>query len=416
MSLAYFPGNDRASFSAWQPQQASYVSWGVQMILYIVGRCGPREPASQAEYASQLIFQDELRKYCDSVTIEPFTVRPGCLMAWVYVISFMQIVANFLYNFKFRLAAFILTALSFIIFVFEFMMYKEFIDPFFPAKQSCNALGVIKPTGPVKRRIIFNGHTDSMYEWWYNYLGGHILISGVGILGIVGLIISLICQIYYCKDYQNWFAIFLAIQLPVWGAALFFTSWTRVVQGANDNLTGCLAAAAVAKYMADNGIKLENTEVQILITGCEESGLRGAKAYARAHPAVDGIDTAFICFDTIRELDKMRIYNRDMTMTVGLDQRVCNIMQKGGQLGGMNLDFGWIPFGSTDAAATQQGGIPSGAFVAMDFAPADYYHTRRDSIENLDPLVLGHAMDLAIGTMLVFDKEGLDGGLDTVLK
>jgi hypothetical protein len=295
-------------------------------------------------------------------------------------------------------------------------MYKEFIDPFYPAKQSVNVIGVIKPTGTVTKRIIFNGHADSMYEWWYNYLGGHIFISLVGYTGVICLIVSLILQIVLCKQYTNWFALVMFVQLPIWGACLFFTSWTTIVQGANDNLTGCLAAAAVAKYMHDNGIKLEHTEVQIVITGCEESGLRGAKAYARAHPVEDGVETAFVCFDTIRELDKMRIYNRDMTMTVGLDQRVCNIMQKGGQLGGMNLDFGWIPFGSTDAAATQQGGIPSGAFVAMDFAPASYYHTRRDSIENLDPQVLGHAMDLAIGSMLVFDQEGLDGGLDTQLK
>jgi hypothetical protein len=248
-----------------------------------------------------------------------------------------------------------------------------------------------------------------MYEWWFNYLGGHQLFTIVTLVSIVGMVFSFVMQIVYCNGYQNWLAIAQLYWLPFFGLVLFFTNWNRIVQGANDNLTGCMAAMGVAKYMSDNAIKLQNTEVRILLSGCEESGLRGAKAYVRQHPP-DGIETAFVAFDTIRELDQMRIYNRDMTATVALDQRVCNVMQKGGKLAGLNLDFGTIFFGSTDAAAAQQGGYPSGAFVAMVFLPADYYHTRRDSIDNLDPMVIGHSIDLAIGTMIIFDQEGLGGG------
>jgi Zn-dependent M28 family amino/carboxypeptidase len=234
------------------------------------------------------------------------------------------------------------------------------------------------------------------------------------IVSLVGLLIAWVCQIVLCNEYANWFAISQMFWLPFYGALLFFTNWNRIVQGANDNLTGCMAAIGVAKYLSDNGIRFEHTEVRIITSGCEESGLRGAKAYARQHPP-DAIETAFIAFDTIRDIDQMRIYNRDMTATVALDQRVCNIMQKGGQLAGLNLDFGWIFFGSTDAAAAQQAGYPSGSFVAMEMTPADFYHTRRDNIENLDPYVIGHAIDLAIGSTLIFDQQGLEGGANTTL-
>jgi Zn-dependent M28 family amino/carboxypeptidase len=136
-------------------------------------------------------------------------------------------------------------------------------------------------------------------------------------------------QIYYCNEYSNWFALPQLFWLPFYGLLLFFTNWIRIVQGANDNLSGCVISMAVAKFMFENGIKLENTEVKVLLSGCEESGLRGAKAYARVHPP-EGIEAAFIAFDCVRDLDKMRIYNREMAATVALDQRVCNIMQKGG--------------------------------------------------------------------------------------
>jgi hypothetical protein len=413
-ALAYTPGDIRASFDVYKGQRGAYINWAVQIILYIVGRVGPREPASPAEYAAQQIWFDEMSKYCDAVNLEPFTVRPGCLMAWVYLAGGCMILAIFLYNFKQRLLSFLLTSIALILLIFEFVLYKEFIDPLYPAKQSVNCVGIIKPVGEVKRRIILCGHADSMYEWWYNYLGGHVLFVIIVLVSLVGLFLSFGCQICLYSDYANWFAIAQLFWLPFYGALLFFTNWIRIVQGANDNLTGCVAAVGVAKYLSDNGIRLQNTEVRVITSGCEESGLRGAKAYARMHPP-DGIESAFIAFDCIRDIDQMRIYNRDMTATVALDQRVCNIMQKGGQLAGLNLDFGWIIFGSTDAAAAQQGGYPSGSFVAMEMTPADFYHTRRDNIENLDPYVIGHAIDLAIGSMIIFDQQGLAGGEDTKL-
>jgi hypothetical protein len=123
-----------------------------------------------------------------------------------------------------------------------------------------------KPTGGVRRRIIFSGNSDSMYEWWYNYLGGHVLFTIIVIVSFVGFLISWICQIVLCSDYANWFGICQLFWLPFYGALLFFTSWMRVVQGANDILIGCVAA--VAKYPSDNGIRLQNTEVRVLVSGC----------------------------------------------------------------------------------------------------------------------------------------------------
>jgi hypothetical protein len=80
-----------------------------------------------AEYAEQQIMSDELKKYDDAVNLKPFTVRPGCLMAWVYLDGFLIIVGIFLYNFKFRLLSFVCVLLAVVFWIAEFMMCKEFI-------------------------------------------------------------------------------------------------------------------------------------------------------------------------------------------------------------------------------------------------------------------------------------------------
>ena len=38
------------------------------------------------------------------------------------------------------------------------------------------------------------------------------------------------------------------------------------------------------KYLSDNDIRFENTEVVCMLAGSEEAGLRGSKAYFDAHP------------------------------------------------------------------------------------------------------------------------------------
>ena len=68
------------------------------------------------------------------------------------------------------------------------------------------------------------------------------------------------------------------------------------VPGANDNASGAAVAAQLAAECAAH--PLEHTEVDLLMTSCEESGLLGAQAYARAH-GPEAAGTTFVNFDTV---------------------------------------------------------------------------------------------------------------------
>ncbi|OHT05378.1 putative aminopeptidase [Tritrichomonas foetus] len=403
-------GNYRTNFDLYHAQQATYVTYAIQTIMYVVSAVGPRAPGSVAEMNSQKIMMADLRNYCDTVTQEPFTFHPKAFMGFICIDSFLMIASVFLYNFKFRILSFICTTISCILFFGEFFMYRELCDPIFESGSSSNIIGVIKPVGEVKRVAIFNGHTDSMWQWQFNYLGGGHLLVLVIVFTVGGMLVFELLQIFYFKEFQNWIAILQICWLPWYLLIGYFTNFKTCVEGANDNLTGCVTAMAVAKYLKDNNIRLQNTEVRIVLTGCEEAGLRGAKRYAAAHPvASENAEVAFFCFDTIRDLDSMAVYNKDMTGTVSHDMRVCNIMKRAGELGGLDLPFATVFCGSTDAAAMTQAGFPAGSFAALNPTPADYYHTVRDNIQNLEPIALGHSIDVAMGSLFIFDEEGLDG-------
>ena len=68
------------------------------------------------------------------------------------------------------------------------------------------------------------------------------------------------------------------------------------VPGASDNASGTAVALQLAAECA--AAPLDHTEVDVLITSCEESGLLGAQAYARRH-TLRAAETTFLNFDTV---------------------------------------------------------------------------------------------------------------------
>lgn len=112
-------------------------------------------------------------------------------------------------------------------------------------------------------------------------------------------------------------AIFLLALIPFFISVLFFVNWNVICDGANDNLSACSASMAIMKELAENDTRFENTEVCCLITGSEEAGLRGAKAFAKKHAKeLKKVDTVFLPFEVLRETEHLTVYKRDLNGSV----------------------------------------------------------------------------------------------------
>lgn len=404
----------RDYFADYLQTRDRYINYIVQYIINIIAQVASREPGSDDEKRGQQIMMDDLQHYCDSVVQESFEVHPHTLLGWIPLDAFLMIMAVFTYYMQLRLVAFICTFISILNLVMEFILYKEFLDFFFPKRISTNVIATRKAKGQVKRIAIFNGHTDSNYEWWFNYLGGGHFLAFMIVIPIIGLIATFLLHIVLYKEYAHWFALAQFIFLPFYAMLLFFTNWNKIVPGANDNLSGAVMSMCVAKYLAEKDLRFENTEVRIVLTGSEEPGLRGAKAYIKAHKdelLATNAEVAFFVFDTLRDLTDMAVYTRDLTGTVQNDLRVASLMKRAGLMNGIEIRNRVLFFGASDAAAFTQGGFPACCFAAMDPTPASYYHTRRDSPEDLEPKAIGYGLDVAMGSLFIFDEQGLDGEL-----
>ena len=155
-------------------------------------------------------------------------------------------------------------------------------------------------------------------------------------------------------------------------------------------------------------IRFENTEVWVVLTGSEEAGLRGAKAFCKAHKDELGdVETVFVGLDTIRDYDFMAIYSRDLTGTVKNDESACALVKEAAKQNGLDMPYKSVFFGATDAAAVTQSGMKAVSIAAMDPAPARYYHTRLDTADNLDIKTIEAVLGVALETAFLFDEKGL---------
>jgi hypothetical protein len=393
---------------------AAYV---LEKARYTIEHFQPRPPGSVGEAELQRWVLDELNACTDDAYTQPFLVAPKAFMGQQRVagIFILAAVAAYWVNAWLALA---FSALAVTVLIFELVLYKQFIDPFFRKRESSNVCGRIAPSGLTRRRIILNGHPDAAYEWRFLYRFPKILPLFVvsSLLGLLLVFVIDLCFAFFGgwqDGYQGlwlYLGILQAVLAPTAFIGILWTDFRHVSPGANDNLTGTFIVTGIARQMHEAGLRLENTEVLFLVTGSEEAGLRGSKAWCNVHAEeMEDVETIFLALDTFRDLDHLVIYNRDLNGTVAHDPRVCKLLKDAGAACGRDLPYGTVFLGSSDGTAATQAGIAACAFAAMDPAPADWYHNRRDHWSNMDEECVRVTVEVVCQAMRQFDAEGLPG-------
>jgi hypothetical protein len=362
-------------------------------IEHVIKTFGKRKPGSEAECQAGLYMAEQLKKYSDDVKVEYFKVNPGSFYGWITISVTMMLIAFAAYFFV-PIATMVLFAIALFIMLAQFIFYRQLIDKLFPEKQSINVTAVKKPKGEVKARVFLNGHPDAADEWTVNYKWGgkgfmaHVLSAFVGIayffvITVVALIMNG-AGVAVASGVTLWLGVAGFVFIPIFISMYWLTNTKVTVDGANDNLSACYLAISMLKSMKEKGVELQNTEVGVIISGSEEAGLRGAKAWSKVHKDdYKDVPTVIISFDTIRDTKYLYVNTRDLNSTVKADEEVAKLYKKAADNVGVNCQFGVVPFGATDSAAFTQGGFRSIGITAMDHNLQDYYHTRRDTYDNL---------------------------------
>ena len=414
------------------------VDYAVKEITNVIKRYGPRESGNENCMAAQKHIKKEMDTFCDETGFESYKMAPKAFLHFTKTVSVSIILAvvvcliltycnvfdglGYQGFFVSQCIVGIVVGISLFVTVVEFLMYKQFTDKLYKKIDGHNFYAVRKPKGEVKRRIVVSGHIDAAYEWRHILYGkGKLPLMGIfmgwaiggGVLSFVIAVVTIICGIIdkgaFCDwmlNYSYYFHIFTALGMVT---LFFFVDFKTISPGANDNLTGTYAAVCALRMLDMAGVEFENTEVVAMITDGEEAGLRGTKQWAKDHKEeyTGDVETVVLCVDTLTDLEYLNVYSRDMSGTVHNDQEFSQLVMDSAHDAGYNdLKFANVFFGSSDAAAFSQAGIKATCLAAMDPAPADYYHNRRDSYDRLVPKAIETGFEIILSTILNYDERG----------
>lgn len=384
----------------------------IDEITHICKDFEKRDPGSRGEEQACQYAADTMKDLgCDRVYVEGFKENPNAFFGWIYLTISCCILALASYFFV-PVLSIIFIAIGLGICFLQFGLYKKTVDKLFKEKIGHNATGFKKPTGEVKRRIIFNGHPDACWEWpfkyKFTYLGfdihmgvcfvGAFYTLAVAILKLAGVITgSLALKL----------GLVALVFVPFWFGLYFMWNEKRVVDGANDNLTGCYIGIAILKMLKDEGVELENTEIGVVLSGSEEAGLRGSKAWCEAHKdEMNDVPTFIFSYDTITQSEELMVNYRDLNGTVKVDKDVSDLFYEACEELDIPCKKGMVPplGGATDSAAFAQAGLRATGITALSHALPDFYHTRLDTPDALNKDCLATCFAASVKALEMFDN------------
>lgn len=385
-------------------------------ITHICKNLPKRDPGSEGEKLACEYMAEEMSKYAEDVKVEPFKVYPASFMGWIYITITCGLLALVSYFFV-TMFAVVLLVIGIVPMLTQFIFYKRFTDPLYKEKTSHNVTAIRKCTGDVKRRIFFNGHPDATWEWSTNYKFGGIAFDAQVVLSVVGLLYVLaICIARWvsvgglgggiAEGAYLYMGLAALVFVPVWVYTYFLSNTKVVVDGANDNLTGCYIGIAILKALEENDIRFEHTEVGVILSGSEEAGLRGAKAWSEAHKNdYKDAETIIVAYDTIHESEVLQVNRRDLNGIVKSDEEATNLFVEAAKNVGVKFSVGTVPFGATDSAAFSQGGFRATGITGVNHVLQPYYHTRKDSWDNLNEKCIADCFEISVEALRLWDAK-----------
>ena len=127
---------------------------------------------------------------------------------------------------------------------------------------------------------------------------------------------------------------------------------------------------------------------------------------------------AAIILETLRDRKYLSVMHRDLHGSVAHDKELCQMLHTAGETIGyfnvccISLMINSVPLvkasifaGASDAAAFTQAGLRACCLAAMDPSPATYYHTIRDSWNNMDTDTLSTAIAVLDQFIRVYDDR-----------
>jgi aminopeptidase YwaD len=394
------------------------VEGALRLTAEIIGRYGARLAGSEPCRQAALRLAKEFEPHCSSVEVEEFSHHPRAFLGHLRIAAAINLGAAAALYLGGLLPAFLLLLLGHLVTLLEFGLYREAVDPCYARRSGFNVVCRVEPRGPVKQQVVLSAHHDSAYEFWYLAHMPWLYVFLVVASTLLNIAVPTLLAIQYLTVLAGhapfltpWILRELATVLIVANAPFFFFLSSRGTPGAGDNLVAvCLLTKLAAQFApTPAGAVLENTRLWFVSFDAEEAGLRGSRAFARAHGAeLNALPTHALNLESLFDVKALRCLTSDINGTVRLSRETAETCARLGRKLGYTVSLTPMVYGygATDAAELAKVGVPATSLVGLnpDFTSGKVtYHTHNDVVEGLQPEAIQAGLDNAAA--FIQDRE-----------
>ena len=366
----------------------------------IIDNVGPRLSGTTSCLDTADLLYNDMDTFTDSTAKEHFILHQGAFLGWIRILVSSYALGVLFLWLNMPLITMILLTLSILILVFQFFLYKPLIDFLYPKKSGCNVIGTIEPLGEVKEQIIISGHHDSARI--FNFLIYQPKLYDLRVTGGIFLVIFLLLVSVFAfflpsTIFTLILKIFVSIGFLLTGQMWFFAS-NKGTPGAGDNLISSSMAIELGRYFSEH--KLQNTRIIIASFDAEEEGLRGARAYAKAHQEeFTQIPTTLLNVDCPYHLKDIFCLTTDLNGSVPLSQELATelvAIAHEKQYPAKHQPIAFLT-GGTDAAELAKVGVKATTLLAMPWSNSErssVYHTPQDTIDSIETEAVEAIVDI----------------------
>jgi aminopeptidase YwaD len=352
--------------------------------------------------------REEYSTACDEGTVqsESFGFHPQAFIGYLPFLAILYVAAVVLMFLGQPLLAALGLAAVLALFACQGLLYLTVFDFLFRAATGTNVHGKVEPEGEVRQQIIVAGHHDAapVFRYFAEAPSRYPLIVGIG-FGCFGLAFAGAVSMAVTGSRPLWMCVALAVGtigvIPIYR---FFTG--EISPGAGDNLIATAMAGEIARRFSDRkkaGQGLEHTRLICLSADAEECGLRGSRAWVKAHRHdLLATKTFVVCLDTLYWPDQLHVIEKDVNGFVALSGSLARELDGVAKALGVGSHVARMPFGAgaTDAASFGRAGIEAASLIACEVSydlPGDFvYHTPRDTVDAIDPRAIEQVHDVLV--------------------
>lgn len=363
-----------------------------------------RQSGGNGEVMLRETLKNDLTTFTDEVIENPFKVdQKAYVMSNMITFILMALAAAL------AIAAYFIKPMLIIgAFIFSILALLGLFGVFGGTSKNIEDVNIYakrKQMGGLHHRVILQANLDAPFKRRLSR-GTEALLKVLAFIGIIAqaaydVVLVLIDNGVLNFQFQQTF-VYLAFALVPFVFAPLALSLTVSANssfpGVADNLVGAYAACGAMRYMSEMGLRLNETEFDVLLTSSKATKNKGAKAFCKEFAnELSGVDTTVICLDSI--------YNPDSLSIQVKGRKLSKLFDQAAETAEVMVTDHNPKYHKSEAKVFEKAKINTALITTLPDEVPNFYRSEADDAQNLNVKAVESAIKICLEAAYAIDSE-----------